>query len=40
MLNVVDVERPAPGPEQALVPMKAAGINPWKSLSRKARPNC
>jgi NADPH:quinone reductase-like Zn-dependent oxidoreductase len=28
VLNVVEVERPAPGQGQALVRVKAAGINP------------
>jgi NADPH:quinone reductase-like Zn-dependent oxidoreductase len=35
VLNVVDVERPVPGPHQALVRVKAAGINPGEASIRK-----
>jgi NADPH:quinone reductase-like Zn-dependent oxidoreductase len=35
VLNVVEVERPAPGPSQALVRVKAAGINPGEASIRK-----
>jgi NADPH:quinone reductase-like Zn-dependent oxidoreductase len=35
MLQVVDVERPAPGPGQVLVQVKAAGINPGEISIRK-----
>ncbi|GHO62939.1 hypothetical protein KSC_018310 [Ktedonobacter sp. SOSP1-52] len=35
MLQVVDVERPTPGPGQALVQVKAAGINPGETSIRK-----
>ncbi len=35
VLNVVDVERPVPGPGQALVRVKAAGINPGEASIRK-----
>ncbi|HET6866854.1 MAG TPA: NADP-dependent oxidoreductase [Solirubrobacteraceae bacterium] len=35
VLNVVEVERPAPGPGQALVRVKAAGINPGEATIRK-----
>ncbi len=35
VLQVVDVERPAPGPGQVLVQVKAAGINPGEAAIRK-----
>lgn len=35
VLNVVDVERPAPGPGQALIRVRAAGINPGEAAIRK-----
>jgi NADPH:quinone reductase-like Zn-dependent oxidoreductase len=35
VLNVVDVERPVPGPGQVLVRVKAAGINPGEASIRK-----
>ena len=35
VLNVVDVERPVPGPGEVLVRVKAAGINPGEALIRK-----
>jgi NADPH:quinone reductase-like Zn-dependent oxidoreductase len=35
VLQVVDVERPAPGPGQVLVNVKAAGINPGEAAIRK-----
>jgi NADPH:quinone reductase-like Zn-dependent oxidoreductase len=35
VLNVVDVERPVPGSGQALVKVKAAGINPGEASIRK-----
>lgn len=35
VLNVVDVERPVPGPGRALVRVKAAGINPGEASIRK-----
>jgi NADPH:quinone reductase-like Zn-dependent oxidoreductase len=35
VLNVVDVERPMPGPGEALVRVKAAGINPGEASIRK-----
>lgn len=35
VLQVVEVERPTPGPGRALVRVKAAGINPGESLIRK-----
>jgi NADPH:quinone reductase-like Zn-dependent oxidoreductase len=35
VLNVVDVERPVPGPAEALVRVKAAGINPGEASIRK-----
>ncbi|HTP21236.1 MAG TPA: NADP-dependent oxidoreductase [Solirubrobacteraceae bacterium] len=34
VLNVVDVERPAPGPGEVLVRLKAAGINPGEASIR------
>ena len=34
VLNVVDVERPAPGPGEVLVRVKAAGINPGEASIR------
>jgi NADPH:quinone reductase-like Zn-dependent oxidoreductase len=34
VLNVVDVPRPVPGPEQVLVRVKAAGINPGEAKIR------
>jgi NADPH:quinone reductase-like Zn-dependent oxidoreductase len=35
VLNVVEVERPAPGPGQVLVRVKAAGVNPGEASIRK-----
>jgi NADPH:quinone reductase-like Zn-dependent oxidoreductase len=35
VLNVVDVERPVPGPGQALVEVRAAGINPGEGKIRE-----
>ena len=35
VLQVVDVERPTPGPEEVLVNVKAAGINPGEASIRK-----
>ena len=35
VLNVVDVERPTPGPDQVLVRVKAAGINPGEVSIRQ-----
>jgi NADPH:quinone reductase-like Zn-dependent oxidoreductase len=35
VLNVVDVERPVPGPGEALIRVKAAGINPGEAAIRK-----
>jgi NADPH:quinone reductase-like Zn-dependent oxidoreductase len=35
VLNVVEVERPAPGPGEVLVRVKAAGINPGEASIRK-----
>jgi NADPH:quinone reductase-like Zn-dependent oxidoreductase len=35
VLNVVEVERPSPGPGEALVRVKAAGINPGEASIRK-----
>ena len=35
VLNVVEVERPKPGPAQVLVQVKAAGINPGEAMIRK-----
>ena len=35
VLNVVDVARPVPGPAQALVRVKAAGINPDDTTEQK-----
>jgi NADPH:quinone reductase-like Zn-dependent oxidoreductase len=35
VLNVVDVEHPTPGPDQVLVRVKAAGINPGEASIRK-----
>jgi NADPH:quinone reductase-like Zn-dependent oxidoreductase len=35
VLQVVEVERPVPGPQQALVKVKAAGVNPGEALIRK-----
>jgi NADPH:quinone reductase-like Zn-dependent oxidoreductase len=35
VLNVVEVERPAPGPGEALVRVKAAGINPGEASIRE-----
>ena len=35
VLNVVDVERPVPGPSEVLVRVKAAGINPGEASIRK-----
>src|SRR5215471_5104676 len=35
VLQVVDVERPAPGPGRVLVNVKAAGINPGEASIRK-----
>jgi NADPH:quinone reductase-like Zn-dependent oxidoreductase len=35
VLNVVEVERPTPGPGEALIQVKAAGINPGEASIRK-----
>jgi len=35
VLQVVEVERPVPGPGQVLVGVKAAGINPGEASIRK-----
>jgi NADPH:quinone reductase-like Zn-dependent oxidoreductase len=35
VLNVVDIERPTPGPGEALVRVRAAGINPGEASIRK-----
>jgi NADPH:quinone reductase-like Zn-dependent oxidoreductase len=35
VLNVVDVERPVPGPREVLVRVKAAGMNPGEASIRK-----
>jgi len=35
VLKVVDVPRPAPGPGQVLVRLKAAGINPGEAKIRE-----
>lgn len=35
VLNVVEVDRPIPGPEQVLVRIKAAGINPGEAAIRE-----
>ena len=35
VLNVVEVERPTPGPGEVLVRVKAAGINPGEASIRK-----
>ena len=35
VLQVVDVERPTPGPGKVLVRVKAAGINPGEASIRK-----
>lgn len=35
VLRVVEVDRPVPGPEQVLVKVKAAGINPGEAAIRK-----
>lgn len=35
VLEVVDVERPVPGPGQALVRVRAAGVNPGESVIRR-----
>ena len=35
VLQIVEVERPAPGPEQVLVNVKVAGINPGEASIRK-----
>ncbi|HTU78410.1 MAG TPA: NADP-dependent oxidoreductase [Solirubrobacteraceae bacterium] len=37
VLNVVEVERPSPGPGEALVRVKAAGINPGEASIREGR---
>ena len=37
VLEVVDVERPSPGPEQVLVRVRAAGINPGEISIREGR---
>jgi NADPH:quinone reductase-like Zn-dependent oxidoreductase len=37
VLNVVDVERPVPGPGQVLVRVKAAGMNPGEASIREGR---
>ncbi len=37
VLEVVDVERPSPGPEQVVVRVKAAGINPGEISIREGR---
>jgi hypothetical protein len=35
VLHVVEVDRPVPGPEQVLIQMKAAGINPGEAAIRE-----
>ena len=35
VLRVVEVDRPMPGPEQVLIRMKAAGINPGEAAIRE-----
>ena len=35
VLQIVEVERPVPGPEQVLIRVKAAGINPGEAAIRK-----
>ena len=35
VLRVVEVDRPVPGPEQVLIRMKAAGINPGEAASAR-----
>ena len=35
VLHVVEVDRPVPGPEQVLVRIKAAGINPGEAAIRE-----
>ena len=35
VLRVVEVDRPVPGPEQVLIRMKAAGINPGEAAIRE-----
>jgi NADPH:quinone reductase-like Zn-dependent oxidoreductase len=37
VLNVVEVERPVPGPGEALIKVKAAGINPGEASIREGR---
>jgi NADPH:quinone reductase-like Zn-dependent oxidoreductase len=37
VLNVVDVERPVPGPGRVLVRVKAAGVNPGEASIREGR---
>jgi NADPH:quinone reductase-like Zn-dependent oxidoreductase len=35
VLRVVEVDRPGPGPEQVIIRMKAAGINPGEAAIRE-----
>ena len=35
VLRIVEVDRPVPGPEQVLIRMKAAGINPGEAAIRE-----
>ena len=35
VLRVVEVDRPVPGPQQVLIGMKAAGINPGEAAIRE-----
>ena len=35
VLRIVEVDRPVPGPEQVIIRMKAAGINPGEAAIRE-----
>jgi NADPH:quinone reductase-like Zn-dependent oxidoreductase len=37
VITVADTERPAPGPGQVLVRVKAAGVGPWDALVREGK---